>query len=1101
MPNFTPQQQEAITSISCNVAVSAGAGSGKTRVLVERFVHILQSSLQAPVLLKASDILAITFTRKAAGEMKERVYQALQQLVTEDVEHEVYWQEQLLDLERAQITTIHSLCNHILKDNPVEAGLDPSFILAEDFTGEEYLQYCLLEYVRRGLSQEEPGLMILTQAYGTAGLLQQLTGLVNQLGEISSFGDLQCPYLERLEQEPAGKARLCALLEELVARREELGKTKGRQDVERLAEQLYEVEQGIRQEPADYQAYECYVGILKKNGKLKELIAEIKTLQEALVQLEVDKAALPMVEAWQQVLDGLDVYLKEKKQQDDFLDFDDLETRALALLQSSELVRKKYQEKYRYIMVDEFQDTNTRQQQLVYLLCGDSATELQGRKLFIVGDPKQSIYRFRGADVQVFARVRREIAASGGKVISLPDNFRTVDSILTACNQVFPQLLGVDVHQDVFFEALQAHRESALKPIFIQVPYDDTTKEKRLELEIAALAEQVRQRHQEGESYGEMAILLNAMTVSDFLAEQLQQRGIPCQIVDGRGFYERQEVLDLLHLCQCLENKHRSLALIGVLRSPYFGLDDESITALCLLVKPEENCLWDVLQQVDPTLVSAAQQPLLLRARRLLAQLRQVASLSGLPELWQEIYAQLQVEAVLSRQHNGRAQLANGEKLRQLALSFTITQQGTLGAWLNYVARLREAGARETTANLQAEDAVTIMTIHKSKGLEFSTVYLPFLDRGERNDTDQIKFSPQLGLGVKAVLPDGTLLESSLLTEIKLREKQLERAEKQRQLYVAMTRAKNALILSGCYKEGSRGTADNWFRSLQQLLQEEVAELRQWTSGELQVGSSPVQEQLTVDEELAAAIAPLPLYGESGQRYFTPTALQTYLHCPRQYFYQREGLLPLTPEVEGSSGSTLSPAELGTLVHKALELYDGRQEEQAWQQALDSCGQIEGQATEAGRELFSTYIHSALYPQGKKRIKETYFTYSLGALQLGCTVDCILVNEDGSLEIIDYKTGRPPAEGTAPQGYIYQMALYKEAVSRIFKKPVRTAQLHFLRDLSVWSLPEGCDTLQEAVNLCERLAQQSREEDFPCVLANCAYCPYNYLCPQKEAEE
>ena len=496
-------------------------------------------------------------------------------------------------------------------------------------------------------------------------------------------------------------------------------------------------------------------------------------------------------------------------------------------------------------------------------------------------------------------------------------------------------------------------------------------------------------------------------------------------------------------------------------------------------------------------MVRADQQPLLARARRILTHLRQVASLSGLPELWQEVYEQLQVEAVLSRQHNGRAQLANGEKLRQLALSFSAQYQGTLGAWLNYVARLRAAQERETTANLQAEDAVTIMTIHKSKGLEFSTVFLPFLDRGDRNDTDQIKFSPQLGLGVKAVLADGSLLDSSVLKQIKERERLLERAEKQRQLYVAMTRAKNALILSGSYKLESKGTGENWFRSLQQLLTEEVAELCQWEPAELTGGEAAVQEQLKLTEELAQSIAPLPLYSESGQRYFTPTALQTYLHCPRQYFYQREGMLALQPELETGSGRALSPAELGTLVHKALELYDGQQEDLAWEKALEACGQVENEVTEEGGEMFSAYIHSDLYPEGRKRIKETYFTYSLGDLQLGCTVDCILVNEDGSLDIIDYKTGRPPTPGTAPQGYIYQMALYKEAVSRIFQKPVRQAQLHFLRDLSVWSLPEGCDSLQEAVNLCEQLSVQSQEEDFPCVLANCAYCPYNYLCPQK----
>ena len=1096
MPDFTPQQEEAIKSINCNVAVSAGAGSGKTRVLVERFVHILQQSLQQPVPLKASDILAITFTRKAAGEMKERVYQTIQELITRDGEHDVYWQQQLVELERAQITTIHSLCNRILKDNPVEAGLDPSFILAEEFAGREYLEQCLISYVRRGLLQEEPGLETLTRVYGTSGLLAQLEVLVGRLEEIKSFGSLEEPYVKLLQQEPAGKARLCQLLEELVDRREELGKkTKGYQEVSLLAENLYQVEDGLQQQPTDYRAFDRYVKGLKKNGKLKDIIGEVKELQEKLLQLEVDRAVLPLVEAWEETLTGLATYLSQQKQQDDFVDFDDLESRALDLLKENVQVRKKYQDKYAHIMVDEFQDTNSRQQQLVYLLCGNSATELQGKKLFIVGDSKQSIYRFRGADVQVFAQVRRDIAAQGGKLITLPDNFRTVDSILSACNKVFPSLLGENREANVFFESLQAHRESQLKPVFLQVPYTKENAHLRTQLELDALVEHIHQRHQEGEPYGAMAILLSAMTRGEAVAEQLQQWGIPCKIVDGKGFYERQEVLDLLHLFQCLENKHRSLALIGVLRSPYFGLDDESITTLCL--HRQEDCLWDGLQRVDPQLFSSGQGPLVVRAREVLAHLRQVASLSGLPELWQEVYSQLQLEAVLSRQHNGRAQLANGHKLRQLALAFAANQQGTLGAWLAYVARLRDSGAKETTANLQAEDAVTIMTIHKSKGLEFSTVYLPFLDRGERSDTDQIKFSPELGLGIKAVLDNGQLRESSVLLAIKEREAELERAEKQRQLYVAMTRAKDALILSGSFNVESKATGENWFRSLQELLTEQVAELRQWQKQEGEGAVGWQQKQLQLDEQLVEAIAPLPNYSHSGQYYFTPTALQTYLHCPRQYFYQREGLVGLTPEVEGGSGLGLSPAELGTLIHRALELYDGQQEEKAWNRALEDCRLVDSPATEAGRELFTAYIHSRLYPLGKKRLKETYFTYALGNLQLGCIVDCILVNEDGSLDIIDYKTGRPPAPGAVPLGYAYQMALYKEAVSRILQRPVREVALHFLQDLSQWQLPEGDAYLEEAKELCQRLAEQSQEEDYPCLLANCAYCPYNYLCPQK----
>ena len=169
MSNFTPQQLQAITTINNNVSVSAGAGSGKTRVLVERFLHILEAGKEAKKPISAKEILAITFTRKAAGEMKERVRSSMEAKLAGDMDG--FWKEQLVELERGQITTIHGFCNRLLKENPVELGLDPAFTLAEEFEAEEYLQNCLLDFVRQGLKQQRTELSLLTNAYGINGTI------------------------------------------------------------------------------------------------------------------------------------------------------------------------------------------------------------------------------------------------------------------------------------------------------------------------------------------------------------------------------------------------------------------------------------------------------------------------------------------------------------------------------------------------------------------------------------------------------------------------------------------------------------------------------------------------------------------------------------------------------------------------------------------------------------------------------------------------------------------------------------------------------------------------------------------------------------------
>ena len=1091
MSNFTDQQLQAITTIDNNVAVSAGAGSGKTRVLVERFLHILEQGKD----VSPKEILAITFTRKAAGEMKERVRTSMEARLANDVND--FWKNHLKELERAQITTIHGFCNRLLKENPVETGLDPAFKLAEEFEGEEYLQACLLDFVRQGLKKQQPELILLTDTYGINGTLSQLQSLVQEMDEIIAFGDLTTAYQKTLDDEPAAKARLCSVIEEF-SQRNDLGKTKTAEAVALLKENLHDVLDGIKNEVTDFTAYDKYLGKLRSSAKIKEQFDEIRGLKASLLNLDVDRAALPLVEAWQKVLQDFAAYYRARKSEDDFLTYDDLEELAIKLLKENEEVRHKYQEKYRYLMVDEFQDTNDRQKQLIYLLCGDDATKLQGRKLFVVGDPKQSIYRFRGADVSVFAEVRQAIKAQGGVDITLPDNFRTVDKILDACNEVFEELLGTDEKQDVFFEPLVPHNTSEHKPVLLQVTYDKETKAKARQMEATAVARHIEELHQQGEAYGKVAILLSAMTACDIMTEALEKAKIPYQVVDGKGFYERQEVLDFLHLSTVLQNRERSLELAGVLRSPYFGFEDGMLTKMFLLANTEQRFLWDVLMNFDTTSFKFHQVLLVEEARRKLSYLREVASLLALPDLLEKIMQVLHLEAVLYMQENGVAKCANVKKLIGLAQEYCAAKQGTLTSWLEYVAALRKAQARETAANVHAADAVTIMTIHKSKGLEFDTVYLPMLDRRGANDVNVVKFHKQLGLGVKTVLDNGDTVESSVLAKIKEEDKKLQKAEKQRQLYVAMTRAKNRLIMSGAFNEEGESTADNWFNDLNGIfskgdkVESIIVDLR----------NEPIESNNILDEEDGGGalpddelLKPLESYGANGRQSFSPSALQTFMQCQRQYFYQQEGLPAL--EVEGEGGSNLPPQIVGSIIHRALELYDYKNLDAAFNKAVEEFAPGNKVGAAKAKEQLEKYVESDLFKAlPKNKLKELRFTLPIDEMVITGVIDCVVETTDG-LVIVDYKTGRTPEKADVNLGYAYQLAIYKQAVEKLLGKKVVEAKLHFLQNLSEWSLPMDGDNLAVALALCKNISAKGGEEDFKCNLANCKYCPYNYLCPQK----
>ncbi|MDO4922099.1 MAG: UvrD-helicase domain-containing protein [Phascolarctobacterium sp.] len=1082
-----PQQTQAIRAIGCNVAVSAGAGSGKTRVLVERFVHILQQGQGATW---ASDILAITFTRKAAAEMKERVRKLLAERADGDASG--FWREQLEDLERAQISTIHGLCSRILRENPVEAQLDPGFTLAEEFEGEEFMARCLQKYLRMSLRRQDQAVCALVELYGVNALRGQLTELLPELENIVSWGDLAAPYQNSFALYDAKREELCAVLQDLELRIAELA-GKATAALAALAEQLPEAMQAVSRD--DYVPLDNAMQGVTARGKLKDSVKAVRNLRAELDALAADKAAAALLPLWQEVLQDLAAYIRGQKQERDLLTFDDLELLTLRLLENNPQVRRKYQERFHYIMVDEFQDTNERQKRLIYFLCGDSGEQLQGDKLFIVGDPKQSIYRFRGADVSVFAKVRRDIAAQGGQLLTLSKNFRSADKILTTVNVVFKTLLGEDTGRDVYFEALDFDKSGTTRPELLLLPYDKECGRSSFEVEAEALAHKVRSVHDEGVPYGEMAVLLRSVTHCGELAEALQRCGVPYEIIDGKDFYERQEVLDLLHLLTALQNRRRSLELAGVLRSPYFGLDDETLTKLFL---SDAECLWDALQQADADEFPQEQGALLRRAASILAELRSCAALCALPELWQRLWQTLAVDGVLSLQEHGANKLANAKKLRQLAQEYCAQQNGTLGGWLDYVRRLREAAARETTANLNSVDAVRIMTIHKSKGLEFNTVFLPFLGNAVRSDASIIKFLPDVGLGITAPLANGQLIMSGVLQRVKALDKELELEERKRQLYVAMTRAEGRLIMcgvtSGKEKNDKPLAEQNWLQQLKRLLEDGTEAAVQVFASEAQyAGAAAVCEPETVTEELLAAIAPLPVYAESGRRQFSPSALQTYLQCPRMYYYQQVLRLPGLEET--GDGARLPAYVTGLIVHRALEIYNGDEQEAlaaGVKQYAPGCAAPEAAA------MLRNYLSSELYRSlPAKQRRELSFVYPAGAgLSVVGVIDLVGETEAGLL-LVDYKTGRPPAPGQIPLGYAYQLALYRAAAEKILRRSVAQARLHYLQDLSARDLPNDRDYLADALSLCREISAKGREEDFTCRLESCGHCQYNYLCKQK----
>lgn len=1126
--NPTPEQALAINTIKSNVSLLAGAGSGKTYVLMKRFVQILRADLS----VNPTNIVAITFTRKAADEIKGRVRQAVSECVEQaqnDLER-LRWQEHLQKVESAPISTIHSLCSRILRDNPVETQLDPEFTILEDFEAQDFFKETLQQYLRKNI-KENAALRRLVQTYGVNSFVNQVTALGDKLSELVREDNLAEPYLKAKEELPALQQKLFAAVREVIEAREALGaKTKGRQTLTEAAGLLDEMQKQLLAPEPDCSLLDAS-GVVKVSGKaLAAELTNLKNLRQELNHVLLNAKGCDLVQDWLAVLQEFYACLSARKQENNVLFNDDLDLLAIEHLQKNEALRQKYQERYKYIMVDEFQDTNERQQQLIYLLCGN---KLDGKNnLFIVGDVKQSIYRFRHADVSVFNKVKEDIAQNAGQNMGMKTNFRSTQSIVESCNTAFCQLMDLP-KEEICLEHHEGANTGGAKVCLLQVPYkskDDElgAKEDKWQKEAEAIAAYLQQELPKVEPQlrpgASKAILLRAMTHCEILRQTLQGYGINCVVVKGKGFYEQQEVLDILNLLAALHNRYASLELAGALRSNYFGLDDATLTQFFWQTENDKP-LWDVLQAVGSgelqLNLQPEQQALAMHAAERLRSLRQAAALMALPELFAQLWDELKPEFVLSQQENGPSKLANIKKLRRLAQQYCQTKQASLAEWLQNVKDLRASSSKEPAATVQADDALQIMTIHNSKGLEFDLVILPQLDKSVHGDTASIKYLPgkegeQGLLGIKVPDKEMQLQNSGVYELAKARDSELEEEESRRLLYVAMTRAQKQLLMVGTVAEEKLPeaviglpAAKGWWQQLQAVYEVDWDKQESscpWVRLLCADVLSPAVVQHGEQQKLALeplTLAPLPAYAACGRTCFTASALQTYLHCQRQYYYQQVLAVPeLEQTVAGEQAHELPASVTGSIVHKALELYNGYNAEAVFAIALEEFAP--GAAATQAKSMFDAYIVSDLYKAlPKKQKRELEFVQPLQQeLAAEGVIDLLAFDEDDKMIIVDYKTGTPPEPDEVKLGYAYQLALYKDAAEKLYPgKRVVRAELHFLQNMSVWQLPLDKSYLQEAIELCDEISGKGEEEDFACSCnESCAYCHYAYLCPQKNKE-
>lgn len=1088
MKNRIGDRERASRDLTCDLAVIAGAGAGKTTVLVDRFVALALDSNVGP-----DRILAITFTRKAATEMKERVIQRFEEAGEVTLRRAT---------EAAYISTIHGFAERILRERPFDARIDPAFQVITDYDRELWIQQALQTMYERPdlrafaprLKKEfEGGWQIFTLVREVARLLRE--GAKNARAEADVIGDDSKCIDVALGRMRAIKEKASVEMLDCMRRLEPLlagAEYKSRKAQYQQAQEYLTAVRGCLEAKAILAGTEeTWTGrsftaaiVEEHRDPIKALLGSIKertghalfddwTTQEAL-----ERELLPLKRAIYAAAEAIGKDYAEHKRQIGALDFHDLQLRAAALLAENPSVRAEYAERFRHILLDEAQDTDELQYGIVESL------RTPTNVLFLVGDPKQAIYEFRGADPEVFDSALSRMPEENR--LQLPENFRSRPDIIGLVNRIGGSLLPsqfvtMDARADytgqplaepavtmVLAEQLaRTDGEKGNEPISEARPREAAAVTEEI---VRLLCERPLVRDPDSRDVSwiplqprHVAILFRTRTAIPYFERALAERGVPYVTAAGQGFYERAEVLDCMMMLRVIAQPLDDLALAAVLRSPFVGASDADLWRLRAPASPSEKDrpLWYALRRYEP----------LAAFRDTLVALRARVRAATASEALEEAIRIFNYEPALAAHEDGPAMLANLAKARRL-----VRDMGSVSALEAYeeLQRTRELMTKEMLAPLVglADDVVVLTTIHQAKGLEWPVVCLPNLQGAARNYRQA--FSARHGALLCPALDENgdekkPMSIAMIIDELNTRAEQEER----RLLYVALTRARERLILSGCVKErddeAPKYTTSRTFiplaflqRSSQGTLTEEgehdcdsyrtrVRYVNGPVPRTVYQGGEPLSANFspTVSDVPEAVLPPLVALPLS----LKVTELLSYRRCPQVYRFSHvleiEENLSRRAAVRGETVREVTPVELGTIVHSLLE--------RARFDAPDRDDEIERLVAgedETIRPALATMLGAVLGSEigdavrNAARVEREWpFAMSVGGVMIEGVIDLAIQGQDGRWTVVDYKSNDFSRTGRfeyLTDYYTPQLELYATALARAGIGEVAECVLVFL---------------------------------------------------------
>ncbi len=937
MAGLTKQQQKAL-NLDQHISVTANAGSGKTRVLTERYVEAVKSGVDV------EQILCLTFTEKAALELKEKIGARINSEIAAEGRsgggHLKVLRNARSKMLEANISTIHSFCSQVLREFPVEAGIDANFKVLENFDSTTLKEESCDRAIREALAEERTN-------HGTA-----------------------YSFLVRL-----GYKRTLTLLIDLLNCREKIEHLKIRR------RGILMDEQTVREHWRNLT--EAAIRIARENVKLKkgDFNAEINGIEASfetggdvsgalasLVQKILTKDGTPrkreiaIVDGptypWETALSFLetvhgamaDLYPRQKKVSDYFillatlmslfdrsvdnysrkkysmsaLDFDDLQIETMHLLRENESVRAALTSRFKHIMVDEFQDTNFLQYDIFLNLIGNFGGDT---KLFVVGDPKQSIYRFRNAQVEVSVQTEKEISElRNGTMAPLLESFRMNGQLADFVNEIFSKamsghqvldVIGLSSTTQTEYKPLVPRRPDGIEPaveIFLagvngqeKVADGDLSVSSFSELNPSEeqslfLASRIREMVNGNEmirdvklneetrkiKYGDTAILLRSRSRLETIEKALNERSVPYSVTSGIGFYSAQEIFDLTNYLTFLLDNNADISLLTVLRSPFFGISEDELFKASL-------CKGDALFGKFQVFAESEKAPDEVKyAVSVLNDEIQLAHRFTIPHLINRILERTGWLGAYRLSSTGEQRIANMRKLLSIAREFEGRGFNNLYDFVERLKYLKDTAREGQAAVEETADVVKIMTVHAAKGLEFPVVIVPFCEattirRQNLIINDQVGVLPFISNEVPA--------ELSLYQRF---EKQNEQAEIARLFYVACTRAMDRLILTTAPRKPEVHNANSFAEIIAKsfdISSPPESGYYQYPGGRVHIVSEiPVayheanigeRKKKSGDGSVASLPAQIfldPIPADIDGEIYSATVLQTFKLCPTKYF-------------------------------------------------------------------------------------------------------------------------------------------------------------------------------------------------------------------------